>query len=248
MRLETPFVLALLLAPIPVAAQGINIAWDDCTLGNYVHDKSDACNSDFGAPHKLVISLDPQGVIADVNGAQGIVDFAFDSGAVPDFWRLEPGGCRQGKLAADVHVGSSNAPFNCPEPWTQVGGTAGGAQSATVASGPNRIRITWIVAVPGTVTLDASVAPDWYLIALNLLKGGTTTCAGCQVPACIVANEVRLTRPASHPAGDVFVYGPAHSQYATWQGGGSLTCPGCPPEGYCPVENVTWGRVKTLFR
>lgn len=199
MRPATPALLLTLLAPSAAHAQGINLAWDDCTLGSFVHDKSDACNSDVGAPHKLVISLDPQGVIANVNGAQGIVDFQFDSGAVPDFWRIEPGGCRQGKLAADVHIGSSNAPFSCPEPWTQVGGTAGGAQSAVGVSGPNRIRITWIVAVPGTVTLDGNVAPDWYLVALNFLRGGTTTCTGCHVGACIVANEVRLTAPPATP-------------------------------------------------
>jgi hypothetical protein len=247
MRVAT-LTLMFLCTPLLAAAQGINLAWDDCTLGDFSHDESPACDTDIGPPFKLIVSVDPGGVIGDVNGAQGVIDFRFDAAGVPDFWRLDTGGCRQGNLAADVAVGSANAPFSCPEPWSQVGGAAGGANLVPFGGGPNRARITWIVAVPGTVVLDDGIAPDWYLIALNILRSGTTTCSGCLVPACIVANEVRLTKPANTPGGDVFIYGPAHSQYATWRGGGTLGCPGCPPEAYCPVENVTWGKVKAMFR
>ena len=162
---------------------------------------------------------------------------------------MATGGCRQGALSADVAVGSGNAPFSCPEPWTQVGNTAGGAAWITeptldsVVGGANRGRMSLIIAVPGTVTFNTATAPDWYLMAINLLKANTTTCAGCATAACLVANQIRLTKPPGTPGGDLFVTGPGTSQSVTWQGGVGITCPAA-----VPTRARTWGQVKHLYR
>ena len=187
---------ALMVVASAALAQGINFHWDDCTLGAPQLNKNDACDSNFGAPNKLIISVGLNSIINDVNGAQGVIDLQLDDATLNDFWGLEGGGCRAGRLQTDVNVGSGNAPFSCPEPWSAVGGTAGGAAFLPGVGGANRGRFTYQIAVPGTTSLDGlNIAPDWYIIALNLLKSNTTTCAGCAVPACLVANEVRLTKP-----------------------------------------------------
>lgn len=240
--LLTGAMLALTVAA--ASAQGINLNWNDCTLGAPAGDLADPCNSNFGAPNKLIVSIDPAGTITNVNGAQGIIDIQVAGGVVPDYWRLDAAGCRAGRLSADVAVGSANAPFSCPEPWASGGGNqAGGANFALMPSkGPDYGRITWIVAIPGLTTIDSNIAPDWYIIALNFLKTGTTTCAGCSQQACLVANQVRLTKPATTPGGDVFIEGPALSQHVTFQGA-QTTCPGATPS-----QTSTWGQVKSLYR
>lgn len=233
--------LALMLSPaVSHAALGINLSWDDCYTGGGAVDKVDACTADFGV-NRMIVAIDPGGVIDNVNGAQGIIDIQVDDTAIPDYWRLDTGGCRQGKLAADPGIGV----FNCPEAWSQVGNAAGGANFALSPEGhgANWGRITWICAVPGVVTFDAATLNDWYVIAINLNKSGSTTCAGCSTPACIVANEVRLTKPPMTPGGDVFIYNAAVGQHVTWQGGGTLACPAS-----TPAENRTWGQVKHLYR
>lgn len=234
----------MIVASAAFAQSGINLHWDDCTLGAAASDKVDACTQNFGAPNKLIISIGGPDIINDVNGAQGVVDVQTTAPVLPDYWRLDAAGCRQGKLAADVFVGSSNAPFSCPEPWSQVGQTAGSAAFLPGVNGVDRGRISWIMAVPGVVQIDGTnIAPDWYIIALNFTKASTTTCAGCVIPACIVANEIRLTKPPGTPGGDVFLNGPAAAQHVTWQGGAGTNCPQA-----TPTQSSSWGAVKSLYR
>jgi hypothetical protein len=240
--------LAVVVSAAPAhAALGINLNWDDCTLGAPATNKNDACTSNFGAPNKLIVSMDPGGLIANVNGAQGVIDVQVDAVALPDYWRLDTGQCRAGNLSADVAVGSGNAPFSCPEPWASGGGNQSGGANFGFPTNPARSaawgRITWIVAIPGQTSLDVATAPDYYLIAINLLRANTTSCVGCLTPACMVANLVRLTKPAGTPGGDVFVTNAAVAQHVTWQGGGTLACPAS-----TPVQNTTWGQVKHLYR
>ena len=234
----------MIVASASFAAAGIDFAWDDCPLGAPQPNKVDACGANFGAPNKLILGVGLDEIISNVNGAQGIIDVQLDAPTLNDFWGLEGGGCRAAALQTDVNVGSGNAPFSCPEPWTAVGGTAGGAAFLPGVGGANRGRFTFQVAVPGQTQIDGvNVAPNWYIVALNLLKAGTTTCAGCNVPACLVANEIRLTKPAATPGGDRFLNNAASSQHVTWQGGGSLQCPGA-----TPTQSQTWGQVKSLYR
>lgn len=247
--LLTGAMLALTVA-VASAAPGINLNWDDCTLGAFQSNKVDACLSNFGAPNQLVVSVAPDGQIANMNGAQGLIDVQVDAAALGNFWHLEVGGCRAGNLAANVGIGSATPPFSCPEPWSPgTGGPGGQAGSAGFTpfdggdAGPDRGRIRWIIAVPGETDLDSNIAPDWYLIGINLLRGGTTTCAGCLTPACLVANQIRITKPAGTIGGDVFITTPANSQHVTWQGGGTLSCPAA-----TPTQSSSWGQIKSMYR
>ncbi|HSG80756.1 MAG TPA: hypothetical protein VLC48_00790, partial [Gemmatimonadota bacterium] len=133
----------LALSVAAASAQGINFSWDDCYLSGAANvNKASACGGNFGAPNKLILALDPGAATIDgVNGAQGTIDLQTAGGALPDWWRIDPGACRAGALIADVAVGSGNAPFSCPEPWASAGGgQAGGAQLAPFIGGPDRAR------------------------------------------------------------------------------------------------------------
>lgn len=252
-----PCVLLLLagaaLGPGPAAAgtPGFNLSWDDCFLGAAAIDKTDACDSNTGT-HRLILSLNPNGVITDVNGFQGILTIEAAAGTLPDYWHTEAGGARQAKLSADMQLGSTSPPFSCPEPWSAVGNQTAAANLGFPGSYPaNMARITFIGAIPGLTTLDGTQSGDWYLMALEYSRALTTSVSGCGVPACFTLEQIRITRPAGTPGGDVFVNLPAISYGVTWQGGGTLQCPAQLGTGPYPLptdaRRSTWGQVKQLY-
>lgn len=231
-------------------AQGSNLFWDDCSAGAALTDKTDLCNSNAGAPKKLIVTFNPgASTVADVNGVDGVIDVLVDDTALPDYWRLDAAGCRSGRLSSDVNVGNSSAPFTCLEAWSQVGNAAGGATFLiepalqSIVPGPNRGRIRFQVGVPGTVAFDPNDANEFYITAINITNQNTTTCTGCATPACLVLNLLRLTKPAGTTGGDLFVTTPDIGYSVTWQGGGTIVCPGA-----VPTQNRTWGQVKHLYR
>lgn len=234
----------------PAAAQPEPIlSWDDCRLGGGATNKNDPCDSNTGV-NKLIVSLEPNGSIPQVNGVQGVLDVSF-TGTVPDFWHLQNGGARQGHIVGDAMVGESNAPFSCGNPWAAVGNQAGAVSFTLYPGGlPNFGRILFIAAIPGVTTLSGG---EQYLIAVNLLRGGSTTVPGCATPACLSLLSIRITRPAETPGGDVWAC-PGTRSHVTWQGGVS-PCPNaldpgprlnpCSPT---PGSRSTWGSIKGLYR
>jgi len=66
-------------------------------------------------------------------------------------------------------------------------------------------------------------------------------CPGCLNPACLVFNFCRLQEPAGGL--DITLTNPAVRQHVTWQGGGTIPCPGA-----TPTQKGTWGSVKALYR
>lgn len=222
-------ILCMFLAG-PAVAQGINLFWDDCYLGGGRSVNDDACE----ATRTLIISVDTPQTFSDILGALGYIDVSFDTADIPDYWRVDAGGCRPGGLSADALVGSGSPPYSCMEPWSQSGGQVAGVQLVTHEGSHFQARITWIIAVPATVQLDTSLANEWYVMKL-VFQGGTTSCTGCEVAANFLATEVRLARHAGHPLGDVFIYQPV-SSLAIWA-----------PHP-TPVHNSTWGQIKSMYR
>lgn len=239
----TSFSLGLavaVLAMAPPAISGtptVKLLWDDCGLGKGMVSKTPVCDSDTGLPYKLVVSLEPDGALDNLNGAQGYIDAWFDASTLPDFWRLDTGGCRSGSLSADGLIGDANPPFSCPQPWSQVGNAGFGAALYPTVPGhsANSCRLVWIVAVPGVVTLDSATAAEWYLCALNISRAETSTCPGCETRGQFTMMETRLTRPVEDPRGDIFIY---------WSGQGTVTW----EAPMTPTANRSWGQLKSLYR
>ena len=224
----------VLTAPVAGAA-GLNLNWNDCTLGGGVANLNDACTAQFGTPYTLICSTNPPNMPNFV-AAAGIVSLQVQ----PDlglWWRYETGGCRVGKLATAIDFQVSG-PFNCPDPWnTQTSGAPN-----YVVTGPNTADIQWVYSRPTGTHLDPLVAPDWYLVKISLLKSApNTACPGCLNPACLVFRFCRLQEPA--PGLDITLTNPAQRQHVTWQGGGTINCPGA-----TPTQKSTWGSVKALYR
>lgn len=232
---------------VPATANiGVNLLWDDCYQGGGRFVNHDACD----AARTLIVSVETDQLLDQINGAQGIIYASFDSGDIPDYWRVDAGACRSGQLAADGNVGSGSPPYSCAEPWSQVGGQVFAVNFAPYFGCNNRARIAWIIAVPSphTVIIDPAIATEWYLMKL-VFVGGQTSCSGCAVGGCFYAEQTRLTRPLS-AGGDYFIY-----EWATWgapewgtptfpcvaSGGGGPPCP-------TPVSNSTWGQIKSMYR
>ena len=79
-------VLLALAAPMAGAA-GLNLNWNDCTLGGGVANLNDACTAQFGTPYTLICSTDPPNMPNFV-AAAGIVSLQVQ----PDlglWWRYE---------------------------------------------------------------------------------------------------------------------------------------------------------------
>lgn len=164
----------LSIAPTMTLAQGINLFWDDCSIGGGRSDKTMLCDSDAGAPYDLILSLQPVTHIDDIVGAEGTIVITMDGPVVPDFWRLDAGGCRQGALSADPKVGVTGAPYSCSPAWT--GGAVGSATYYYLPytqCSPNQAVLRWYVGAASPIALDPNHV-EFYLTRLSLARGGTT--------------------------------------------------------------------------
>jgi len=225
------------------SAGGINLAWTDCLGAGGTGNRTFACNSNSGN-NDLYISFDPPVNIPDVNGSNPIVDLQSASTPLPAWWLFKnAGACRLNSLSA-----ISALPGTCVDTWAGVGtpGVAAYLVTSVVPTIPlNRARILGSISVP---TLSAAaVAPgtEYFCLMLrvnNAKSTGLGACAGCQDPVCLVLNEVLLT---SNNSGDNRITNPLGSNFATWQGG-VVSAPGCPAA--VPVQNKTWGQVKSIYR
>jgi hypothetical protein len=234
-------VLLALTASV-AAAGGINLAWDDC---GGPENKAFACNTNAGF-NNLVLSFDPDVAIPDLNGSNPIVDLQTASPDLPAWWQFKNvGTCRQNSLLADGEPGS------CPnDPW-QLLGTASIAGYFTQANAPqiipipNRARMYCSISVPGASAAAVTPGNEYFLFRIRINNAktvGTGLCDGCQVPVCLVLNEVLLT---SSNSGDNRLYAPLTRNFVTWQGG-AIGGAGCP--GATPAVNKTWGQLKSIYR
>ncbi len=227
-------------------AAGINVAWNDCVGAGGASNKSFACNTNVGS-NALVFSFDPPEGITKLTGGSAWVDLA--TNAMPDYWRLAAGACRDGVMQLSFDPGT------CADPWA---GAAVGSfiYRGSVSGHPNvaRVEVSW--SVPEAVA--GPVSPGWEYTAFRLVIDNRLTvgaCNGCQDPVCVGFNGLWLYQPAG--MADVFVCNPLFSDLATWQGGfvGS-GCPGVdqaplPLPSLCAVTSAvrrSWGQIKSIYR
>jgi hypothetical protein len=243
--------LAALFLPAPAsAAPGIALAWDHClSQGTGTQNKVFACDTNVGSS-VMVGTFELVSTLENVSGAEIIIQLATASAALPAWWDLfNSGACRQNGLSANNEV--DPADLTCPD-WGEGQMLAFLAGYCTLSSGTcvdhptvaNQARIKLVEAVPSQFVKTLSGAQPYFAFNLVLNRQrtvGTGSCAGCDVPVCIVLNSIKVTTSdfmdrfisnASAPGGN----------FVTWQGGG----PGCP--GATPTRNSTWGSVKSLYR
>jgi hypothetical protein len=241
-----------LSAAFPVAtraAEGLYLTWDDCAQGTFTSNRDFACDTNAGTNELYVAFTMPQAT-DNVRAAEIVIDVQHSSAVLPDWWRLESGGCRwpmfeptnltaaatfPGRTAClDMWQGASTAPIAEIAGYT-VGQPAGGANQV-------RIKVTVSVLPGNERTLDGSSM--YYaarVILTNSLTVGSPSCAGCSGAACLVLNSILIGRAAG---GNVFLQtaGAGEANWALWQGGSGANC------AAVPIRNRPWGQVKGLYR
>jgi hypothetical protein len=239
--------VAWALTPRPAAAaEGLYLTWNDCYLGaSQTSNRVFACLDDTGDNQLFCAFTMPQA--ADkVVAVEIVVDIQHSSSPLPDWWRLDVGGCRQGSISADYFPG----PTSCLDMWQGMPSAISGVQGYLPTqprglSSQARIKVAASVLRTESVSLDGSSMYHAARIVINNARTvGPPLCNGCGLPACLVLNSILIGRDPSAPGGDVFLQIPGanDANWAQWQGGVGANCTAV------PVRNRTWGQVKSLYR
>jgi hypothetical protein len=173
------------------------------------------------------------------------LELASASPTLPAWWDLVS--CRSG--ARSVWPGSIIAPAAC----VSLAGTVGISAFVIGEHGPNTERIEiGNVTSSGGMSLEAGPEYVPVVLRLNLLQTiGSGSCAGCEIPVCIVVRSVSFTRVLGQPP-DFVLSQPLNltdANYAVWQGGDSPVVGGvvgCPAT--TPARRLPWGSVNSLYR
>lgn len=249
--------LFLLLAPTAArAAQGLNLAWDRCLgEGSGVQNANFACNTNSGS-HVMVGSFVLANDFPDVIGTEVVLELASASAALPAWWQFHSGTCRQSTLA--IHLQPNPADVVCVD-WSDLQAAGGFAAYCTAqfqcisAPSANNVAILKLVgAVPPASAQDLTAGVEYFdfnVLIPHAKTVGIGSCAGCDVPVCLVLNSINVV--ALDNVEQRFLATPTGpgTNFVTWQGGGVPVTPrgtGCPAA--TPSRRSTWGSVKSLYR
>lgn len=235
----------LLLAPLlfahDVSAAGLNLRWDACGSQG-VNNKSFACNTNTGTNKMAGSFVAPSGV-TQLTGMEMTMIGTFNGAGVPSWWQMKNAGtCRQAaiSLSTTQDVGWTA----CTNPWSAL--SFGSVGSYTVGSPTaNNVKISMIAAVFSGGAGPLISGREYYSFTLavsNVKTVGTGACAGCTTPACLLLQSIKLTQPVG--VGDFILTNPVspNSHAVTWQGESFAACTGT------PVQNATWGRIRSMYR
>ncbi len=232
---------ALLASSAPAAAASIALAWDECRSGGGASLRTSACDTNLGA-EEWFASLVLDAPLADVIGVIVVFDLQHSQPALPDWWALQPGGCRAGEL--DASAAFADRP-GCADPWAAapLGAAAllQGIQPGQPRGGANQMRMYYAAAVPSSQAVGWSAGTAYPAARLRLSRARTTgagACAGCAEAACLVLNSIEVQRLGGP---DVVLTDGGGQNIVNWQPG----APSCTP---VPVLRTSWGRLRTLYR
>jgi hypothetical protein len=237
-----PALLLLLLVASPASATGINVYWNDCSSGATASlMRTFACNTNSGT-NEMVASIDPPVGMTAVTGAIGIIDLCLSGVPLPPWWQfINAGSCRPTALGATAVF--TSGPFSCADYWQGQANAVPGYQVGY--SGWDSARILVSVNLPPQLAAPMPQGTEYYMFKVTIRNTdtvGPSACGGCNYPACIVLNEIRLTQPAGTPGGSPAISNPLNNNYLQWQ----AFVANCP--FIVPVKNRTWGQIKSLYR
>jgi hypothetical protein len=229
--------LLLAVSASLAAAQGMNMALNDCSVAGTVAAPTNTCTSNSGVALSMVGSAIAPAGMNQVVGIEAYIDGQTNQAVLSPWWTLD--GCRNGALTFNFDFTIS--PTACLDFW--AGAASGGGGISPIHTAANRFQIKLIAATP----TENPIAPDveFYMFRASISKAktvGTGNCAGCSDAACLVLNRLLIAQPAG--VGDVTITNPIVSNYVTYNGG--TVGGGCP--GATPSQNRTWGQVKSLYR
>jgi len=241
------------------AAQGVALAWNHCFgAAGAAQNAAFACDTNAGA-HVMTGSFRLDQAYPHVIGMEIIIDLASDSPVLPDWWQFKNDGtCRQTSMAANFVPDVSDLVCDDWGAGLQIGGV-GGYCTAQLVGGcgvpgqaPNTARIKLIEAVAPLDQQDLLANQDYFSfhVVFNHQKTvGSGSCAGCDVPVCIVLNSINVVEQGN--VSHRFLSSPIapSSNFVSWQGGGNPAnggAIGCPAA--TATRRSTWGNVKSMYR
>lgn len=259
-----PLLLGLLVLVFQAATASaqINLSWKNCIgvgtgLNTAVSNIQYACDGSLdGVPQRFVFSFIPPIDMPQYVGTSVVVDVEVPSPALPDYWRLGLGECRDGVLAFPASMLALGNTTSCRNPYS--GTTGGGYQwdSAPVGWGSNRARLHMAIA---DVTERSLTAGQHYMGGAGsidpVMDLGSGECTGCQQSACFVLNRVELYQTLGAPGGDIILMTPDQRNVMLWQGcptgpiaTRTSTVDPCWIDCPVPTQSRTWGSIKSLYR
>jgi hypothetical protein len=224
------------------AAEGLFLTWNGCaTAPGAQSNLAAACDTDLGE-QTLDCAFTLGSALDSVVALEVVIDVQVSGPALPDWWQLAPGGCRENALIGRT-VFPAGSP--CVDFWR---GWASPAKQAYYYGGlprggasQARIVLTCALVPDSAVRLEA--ATMYHAVRLVLRNQSTTLCDGCAPPACFVLNSILVGRRPDAQGGNLLLQapGPDLANRATWQGGA----------GECaavPTRPESWSRIKSLYR
>jgi hypothetical protein len=229
-------------------AGGVNFYWSSvggCFAdGGTLTNKTFACNSNTLGGATMVGTYSTTNDIPDFVGIEVVIDLQSNSASLPAWWQFfNAGACRQSALSASSDF--TTAPQGCFDVF--AGQSAGGIsayQTSTtfpaVPNGlPNAARLKMAFAVANSVDEPPATETYGFKGTISGVKTvGTGNCAGCATSVTIVLNEIKAAGLAGYAEHET---APMSNDCLSWQGSGV-------PCNATPVQNRTWGSIKSLYR
>jgi hypothetical protein len=191
------FLAASLLAA-PAFAQN-HLTWRACSdAPAATATETFACNTNLtpgGDPviFRLVGSFVSASGVPQFVGLSALVEVATDGSALPSWWRLATGECREGSLNVSTAYGAAGL---CTNPFAGAGTIGAGAQwQSEYLGNPSRARLRIDVAATAPSAVAAGIrytAFDLRLDASRTIDDGTPACEGCCTPLCLALSTVSL--------------------------------------------------------
>jgi hypothetical protein len=182
---------------------------------------------------------------------------------VPSWWQaFEVGNCRRGSISTSFDVSDQTG---CDDPWNGAANGSMGAATQTRVSdynvgNPNGVDLWISGAVPegqGQNVSSGRTYAAFKLIINHQKSSGGGACSGCDTPACISLDALRLVEPSRPSQASNGGYGGTaavgvvltsginsmggQTQVATWQGGTSNCGAGL-------SKPSTWSELKARFK
>jgi hypothetical protein len=229
--------IALVVLAAPAMAAGVNLSWNDCYPGGGTTTTNFSCDTDIGT-HRLIGTFVPPAGMDSIIAMDVVLDLCSMPEVLPDWWRvIVPGSCREDAVDVSFDFSGRTA---CADPW---GGQAMGLTNAAIEfQHYTRLRVVMSCALPQQVEIVPG--QEYYAFEIRISNAHTTgpdACTGCNLGACIVLNEIVLSRTNGAA---VVLTNPADDYMAVWQSS-SLGYP-CP--FIVPVKASTWGQIKATYR
>ena len=222
------------------ATDHLTLGWSDCLEGGGLATAAFACNTN-SVDFLLVPAFTLAQAIDSLVAIEGVIDMVSQGDPLPSWWELQPGGCRDGSLVADMPPADA-----CLDPW---GGNGVAALQAYRVSpetpATNRARIVFTSSVLPAQRVALGAGTSYAAVRLILHSSRTigTSCSGCSSTACMVLNSITLKRVPGAAGPDQVVSEPsASTNWVHWLGVTGVDC------AVVPVRNTTWGAIKSLYR